>query len=249
MRSIKSCKARIETRTSCAQTVGRGRCSGPPGTDGRYLVSVVPQPIREYRALDVAAQRVKWVPERWIDTFTGYEAIREELVANSEMASGIPRQFIHDRSAGDPVELFLMAMAWGYSPKDYGPARTRAVLNQDGAADKIGAIVAATRSGGAAAGWHALLNTDKINGLNMSFGTKLLYFAGYTTGHRPRPLVLDERVRAALNRPDIAPGTVPPTGLVRQADYVRYLELAEEWAADPTWRQEPDVVEYGLFSF
>ena len=209
---------------------------------------MVPEPIREYTVHDVDAQRVEWVPERWTETFADHEAIHAELVAHSEVAGGITRQFIHDRSAGDPVDLFLMAMAWGYRPKDYGPTRTRAVLDQDGAADKIGAIVDATRSGGAAAGWHALLNTDKINGLNMSFGTKLLYFAGYTTGHRPRPLVLDERVRASMNRPDVAPGTVPPMGLVRQADYVRYLECAEQWAADPTWRQEPDVVEYGLFS-
>lgn len=209
---------------------------------------MVPRPIRQYSVHDVDAQRVKWVSERWIDTFAGHESTHAELVAHSEAAGGIARQFIHDRSAGDPVDLFLMAMAWGYRPKDYVPTRTRAVLDQDGAAQKIGAIVEATRSGGAAAGWHALLNTYKINGLNMSFGTKLLYFAGYTAGLRPRPLVLDERVRASLNRPDVAPGIVPPTGLVRKANCVRYLELAEEWAADPAWRQEPDVVEYGLFS-
>jgi hypothetical protein len=114
--------------------------------------------------------------------------------------------------------MFLMAMAWGYRPKDYGPRRTQAVLVADRAEEKIAAIVDATRSDGAGAGWHALLNTHKINGVNMSFGTKLLYFAGYTTDHRPRPLVLDERVRAALAV--IAPGTVPSKGKVRQADYL-----------------------------
>jgi hypothetical protein len=40
---------------------------------------------------------------------------------------------------------------------------------------------------------------------------------------------------------------VPAKGPVYQADYIRYLELAEEWASDPTWQQAPDVAEFALF--
>ena len=36
-----------------------------------------------------------------------------------------------------------MAMAWGYRSKDCGPNRTRAVLDEECAADKIAAIIAA----------------------------------------------------------------------------------------------------------
>jgi hypothetical protein len=133
----------------------------------------------------------------------------------------------------------------GYKPKDYGPHRVKTILDGDGTEDRIRAIVEATRSQGADAGWHALLNTHKIDGLNMSFGTKLLYFAGYTTDQRPRPLVLDEKVRASLDK--IAPGTVPPKGLVYHADYLGYLDLADTWASNPSWAQAPDVVEFALF--
>jgi hypothetical protein len=205
----------------------------------------VPDPIRRYTVDDVAAQRIRWLPDRWTAAFARHEAAHRSLVAHSEAADGIARSHIHARADGDPVDLFLMAMAWGYKPKDYGPHRVKAILDADGTEDRIRAIVDATRSEGAAAGWHALLNNHKINGLNMSFGTKLLYFAGYTTDHRPRPLVLDEKVRASLD--NIAPGTVPAKGFVYQADYLRYLNLAETWASNPSWAQAPDVVEYALF--
>ena len=139
-----------------------------------------------------------------------------------------------------------MAMAWGHRPKGYGPSRTKAILDHDGAEEEIAAIVEATRTEGAAAGWDALLNKHPVRGLNMSFGTKLLYFAGYSAEHRPRPLILDKRVRSSLQK--TAPGTVPAKGRVRQADYLRYLKLADEWASDPAWQQTPEVVEYGLFA-
>lgn len=213
---------------------------------GTWLVSAVPHAVRRYTAKNVQGQRNRWIPERWIGVFAGHEEAHADLAAHVQQAGGIARSFLHAQSQRDPVDLFLMTMAWGYQPKDYGPQRTAAVLEREGAADSIAAIVELTRNEGAAAGWNALLNTHKITGFGMSFGTKLLYYAGYTTEQRPRPLVLDERVRAALAV--TAPGTVPATGLVRKADYLRYLKLAEQWADDPLWQQEPDVVEYALFA-
>jgi hypothetical protein len=62
----------------------------------------------------VDAQRVEWIPEQWTQTFTGYETTYNNLTAHSEQKGGITRSFIHDRASGDPVALFLMAMAWGY---------------------------------------------------------------------------------------------------------------------------------------
>jgi predicted house-cleaning noncanonical NTP pyrophosphatase (MazG superfamily) len=228
------------TRAAAAKVQQRGGFRS-----GAWLFSPVPAMIRKYTSADVETQRVKWIPSRWKNAFAGHEAAYKALIEHSDEAGGIARSFIHARASGDPVELFLMTMAWGFRPRDYGVTRTERVLQQDGAEEKIAAIVDATRRDGAAAGWSALLNTHRISGLEMSFGTKLLYFAGYTTEHRPRPLVLDKRVREALQT--AAPGTVPAKGKVLKADYLRYLDLAEEWAAEPTWAQEPDAVEYALF--
>ena len=194
-------------------------------------------------------QKEQWAPDRWLRAFRGREDAHEALRQHSEQSGGITRDFIHAYAdGGDPVALFLMAMAWGFPAKGYGPARTEKILAEPGAEGKIEAIVSATRKDGAAAGWHALLVTHKIKGLEMAFGTKLLYFAGYTAGHELRPLILDRQVRRALQ--DLAPDTVPgERRTVHQADYVRYLQLAEELSSNPAWDQEPDGVEFALFSY
>jgi hypothetical protein len=113
-------------------------------------------------------------------------------------------------------------------------------------AAKVHAIVDTVRSCGSGDGWTDLLRDHRISGLGMAYGTKLLYFAGYGVSVGPRPLILDARVRAALQID--AARTVPAEGsTVWQPDYERYLLLASTWAADPTWDQEPDVVELALF--
>ncbi|PVB15930.1 hypothetical protein D2E76_25435 [Mycobacteroides abscessus] len=179
--------------------------------------------------------------------FAGHEALYDDLVEHVRTTGGIYRSFIHGRSTGDPVGLFLLAMAWGYEDVGYGPYRTQQILTLPRSDQSIRRIVEATQSSGAEAGWGALFGECRLKGLNLSFGTKLLYFAGYKTDHRPRPLILDDRVRWSLY--DFKRGTVPAPGrgTVTKDDYLRYCELAEVWASDPFWEQEPDVVEYGLY--
>jgi hypothetical protein len=206
----------------------------------------MPDYVRACTTADVAAQRVPWHADKWRDVFAGYEPLHDELTAHVAAEGGIARQFVHERSDGDPVALFLLAMAWGFGPTGYGAHRTSEMLGQPDARANITTIVETTRSDGALGGWMVLMNTHKVPGLNMAFGTKLLYCAGYSLREAAPPLVLDANVRKALL--DAAPGLLPEgRKLVRHDHYLAYLQLAEEWAADPTWAQEPDAVEYALF--
>ena len=67
----------------------------------------------------------------------------------------------------------------------------------------------------------------------MSFGTKLLHYAG-----RP-PITPALRARfstsaSGLLLQEVVTGTVPAKGRFGAADYLRCLELADQWAVDPS---------------
>lgn len=214
------------------------------GMSGKHRV---PTPLLRYKRSDVAGQIVKLDVTRWRDVFIGREALHHDLADHVNTAGGISRSFIHERSSGDAVGLFLLVMAWGYEDAGYGPYRTRQILALPKSDQSIRTIVEVTQSCGTEAGWDALFGKCRLKGLNLSFGTKLLHFAGYKREHRPRPLILDDRARWSLY--DLKRGTVPAPGrgTVTREGYLRYCELAEMWASDSAWAQEPNVVEYGLY--
>ena len=136
-------------------------------------------------------------------------------------------------------------MAWGFGPKTYGPARVAKMMSDPGFESNLVAIVEDVRTKGAAEGWTSLLKTHKIYRLGMAFGTKLLYFAAYTSDcPGPRPLVLDQFVRAALVE---FGAPVRAKGTLWRDDYINYLTIAERWAHDRSWGVAPDIVEFGLF--
>jgi hypothetical protein len=206
----------------------------------------LPALLLDFGRADVAAQRVPWSSKPWAGVLGENLPLAAALTQEVEQYGGIRRSFVHALAEADPVELFLAAMAWGFGPTPYGPARVRKMMTTPSFATNVGQIVVDAQTAGAAAGWTSLLSTNKIPGLGMAYGTKLLYFAAYTSAcPGPRPLVLDQFVRAAL----VSIGAhIPGEGVLWRNDYFTYLTLAEGWAADPAWNESPEAVECALFS-
>lgn len=218
----------------------------------------VPPTLLGFSYADVCNQRVAWKPtDPWRQALTEHRQLLEALTNEAIEHGGIRRSFVHERAIGDSVELFLAMMAWGLGRRVRGRytryqwnllAGPAAVYSNPATQRKICRIVEATQRQGAAAGWHSLLVTQKIRGFEMYFGTKLLYFAGYSlVAEGPKPLIMDTNVRNGLAR--LRPDMLSPHGgrQVSRVEYVGYLEQAAAWASEAHWNQSPDTVEYGLF--
>jgi hypothetical protein len=221
-------------------------------TDGPQ--AILPPALLSYSYADVCSQRIAWRPtDMWHQALAQHDALLWTLVDEVIDHGGIRRSFVHEKALGDPVELFLATMAWGLGRRSRAIHHQRnllvgatAVVTDQAARKKLARIVNDTQKRGAGAGWHSLLVSNKITGLEMSFGTKLLYFAGYSLDlEGPRPLILDDNARGALHR--LRPDVMTDRGKVDEARYLAYLEQAERWAAVPSWNQTADTVEYGLF--
>jgi hypothetical protein len=209
----------------------------------------IPSLLLDYGRADVASQRVRWQPtQQWHTLFAGHTALWGELRSEVQQHDGIRRSFVHaqaEKADTQPEALFLVAMAWGYGQSSLGPTRVSAMMKTANFAGNIKEIVRHAQSGGAASGWTSLLLTNRITGLNVAFGTKVLYFAGYTSDCLgPRPLILDRYVRHALITIGVQ---ISKNGRLWRNDYLTYLRLAEQWSANPAWNETPDAVELALF--
>jgi Putative 8-oxoguanine DNA glycosylase OGG-like protein len=112
-----------------------------------------------------------------------------ELASEVREHERIRRKFIFDAYRDrTPTELFIAVMAWGLGLSNYGPSRARRMLLQPNAGKAIEAVVNAVRQDGAAAGYSTYYTEgNTLEGLNVSFITKLIHFAGYESEHGHGP--------------------------------------------------------------
>ena len=197
------------------------------------------------------SQPIEWRPDtwkgHWDENGLPYRHVLDELEAEHASQGTIRRKFIFDTYQNRPAaELFIATMVWGSGPDNRGPARTGGILKQPAAVAKIEDTVSVVRRDGGAAGYRAYYARNRLENLDVAFVTKLLYFAGYRSAHRPRPLIYDSRVAAVAARLPSAPLLPLITDGVTTASYQRYCEWAEDVAR--RHQTEPTVIEWALFA-
>ena len=200
---------------------------------------------------DPTTQKVGWRWRAWANRWERDGLPRPDTIgllrAEVDQHGGIRRQFVFDRGA-DILEQFIAAMAWGFGRHPRAPGRLAAMLRPGETAVHLilGEVAAGARSdvGGA---YSALFEGGKgrIPGLATAFGTKVIYFNGYMTDVRPRPLIYDQFVWRALTEIGDAPTVPHPQRRVTATMYRAYCEWAEEVADARSI--EPHGIEYALF--
>lgn len=166
----------------------------------------------------------------------GQRALTPEGAAHTYVAASVWGVGTRARLVSRRARPFISARAKRHSDRTVGERLATAVeiLRND--------------SGGPVAAYNALHGAGDhcVTDIGPSFGTKLLYFAGFDqTPGDWQPLILDQYVAMALNTlcgfqwPERNGGWT-----VQQ--YRTYLDLAHSWAAE--WDTQPDVVERALFA-
>ena len=214
----------------------------------------IPRPafLNKYSINSPLNQREPWeANNQWSTFLKQHPHVAEQLKCEVSNHGGIRRSYLMSLADGDPEEFFLSLMAWGFAKSHVHYPSQVALMTPPFERENLKGIIDTVQNKGSLAGWKAILNHNKIYGLGYGFGTKLLYFAGYgKVPSGPQPLILDSRVMSTLANEGKVPGLIWSSDYdyANSRNYLRYLELAEEWAADTTWNGSPDAVEFALFS-
>lgn len=195
---------------------------------------------------DVLDQDIRWRPEGWDAADLGSLAQHLDLIADASDRSHGSELLIRRRHVAaleDPAPRFLAAVIWGFGIVGYGPSRVAKIAADAGPRldPALEAIDAAARTGEAEA-WDAFTGSHKLRGLGPAFATKVAYFASLAVDDSATtaPLIADLNTSWAVW--DLV-GL--PRSVERRASYLRYVELARQWASDLECR--PDDVEWALF--
>lgn len=197
------------------------------------------------------SQPVQWRPDawkcHWAKKGLPCSDVLDELEAEYDSQGTIRRKFILDTYQDRPAtELFIATMAWGSGTDNRGPAKAGGILTQPQASAKIEDTVAVVRQQGAAAAYRAHFARNGLENLGVAFVTKLLYFAGYRSQLRPRPLIYDSLVSDAAARIPSAPLFPSSPESLMTPRYQRYCAWAEDIAKE--YQTEPAVIEWSLFA-
>lgn len=191
-------------------------------------------------------------PERWQKpNYVHLVALCGKRLTN--LPNGLSRDDIFEVAQGasaDPVTAFLWTMAWGHNGNSMGASRTERIAGQANAAANLAQIIGSAQAGNIQAAFNGLHGPFNIPRLATSFGSKLVYFAGYNSGpDSTQPLIMDSFVTSALAE------VIDPT-LARAAwnhqtrlwdEYWGYCELIRTIRNKYVPDARIDLVEYWLW--
>ena len=200
-------------------------------------------------------QRIAWSYQAWNDRIgSGDQRIRDVLVALEDAwvadPRGLSRDAVSKAGGDDPVQLFVAVMVWGFGSLPYGPARTEKMLADTSFEKSVTQIMEKARQS-PEDGFRSLFVDRRpiIPGLNISMGTKLLYFCSPPNPQTPTPIVYDIVVYNALKQlaPDLAARS--PRGFVTAAKYAEVCKWMADVAQQAGGDLKADDVEYALFQY
>ncbi len=190
---------------------------------------------------------------RWGSELEGYGfpgAVPAELFERVVRDNTITREMVFEHQDGDPLDLLVASMLWGFGPIAYGPYRTAQMLTQRDSNVSVSSVVDDIRtqaSESPEAGFGSLFASrrPRLRQLGIAMGTKLLYFAGARRGESRVPLVLDQVVFTACGRVGIdAPD---PRRYTSSESYSTYC--TDMTARAQALGVDSDVLEMSLFNW
>jgi hypothetical protein len=141
-------------------------------------------------------------------------------------------------------------MVWGHNANGTGAVRTNKICADPKAVAKLSRIVGDAQSGNAKSAFQQLHGPSRLSGLATSFGSKLIYFAGFDPNSpSAQPLILDQLVALALEEV-IDPSSKRPTISSQTRDwskYFAYCELVKDLRDQYVPGHRIDLVEHWLW--
>lgn len=99
------------------------------------------------------------------------------------------------KNKGDAMRAFMLTMVWGFADTGYGTHRTNKYISNPENIIFIKNAIDLVLQNDLKTAFHEL---KKVNGLGVSYITKVLYFATRGTNHSQYALIYDIRVATAL---------------------------------------------------
>ncbi len=170
------------------------------------------------------------------------------------MPARLSRQDLFAAAQGqgsDPITAFLWTMAWGHNANGAGAVRTNKICADSNIAAKLSRIVGDAQSGNTKGAFKQLHGQSRLSGLATSFGSKLIYFAGFDPNSpSAQPLILDQLVAIALGEvidPASGRSAIWSSQTRNWNHYWAYCELVEDLRDHYAPSHRIDLVEHWLW--